>query len=65
MDTALRSRTVIVSAPLGVEVHTPPCFWQKVQPQARAGISACSFPGWESHASENEMFPQWHRPWIK
>ena len=24
--------------PVGHEVHTPPCFWQNVQPQARTGI---------------------------
>jgi hypothetical protein len=30
-----------------------------VQPHARAGIS------FDSHVSENEMFPQWHLPLIK
>ena len=33
------SCTVIFSAPPGAEVHTPPCFVQNEQPQARTGIS--------------------------
>src|SRR6266540_1593285 len=47
-------------APLGLEVHTPPCLIQNEQVQARTGISA----GSGSQVREKEMFPQWHLPWI-
>src|ERR1043165_3372866 len=58
--TASGSRTVTRSAPFGLDVHTPPCFTQKVQPQARAGIST----GSGSHVSAKAMLPQWQRPRI-
>jgi hypothetical protein len=45
---------VIFSAPRGVEVQTPPCFVQKEQPQARAGISL----GLGSQSSAKIMLPQ-------
>src|SRR5437764_10699731 len=51
---------VTLSAPEAQEVHTPPCFWQKVQVQARAGISL----GSGRQSSVNEMLPQWHLPVI-
>src|SRR6267143_2158469 len=60
LDTREGSLTTTSRAPLGLEVHTPPCFAQNEQVQARAGISA----GSGSHVREKEMFPQWHLPWI-
>src|SRR5579859_1770999 len=60
LDTSDGSSTTTSSAARGLEVHTPPCLMQNEQVQARAGISA----GSGSHARENEMFPQWHLPWI-
>ena len=61
IERAERSFTVTCNEPCGWDVHTPPCFTQNVQPQARAGIST----GSGSHASENKMFPQWQLPVIK
>ena len=60
LDTSEGSLIAIFSAPFGLEVHTPPCLTQNEQVQARAGISA----GSGSQRRENEMFPQWHLPWI-
>src|SRR5712692_3260537 len=60
LDTSEGSSTTTFSAPLGLEVHTPPCLVQNEQVQARAGISA----GSGSQVREKEMFPQWHLPWI-
>src|SRR5712691_10784332 len=60
LDTNAGSLTTTFSAPLGLEVHTPPCLVQNEQVQARAGISA----GSGSQVREMEMFPQWHLPWI-
>src|SRR5687767_1117992 len=60
LETRERSLRATSSAPRGFDVHTPPCFWQKVQSHARAGICV----GSGSHVSENEMFPQWHLPRI-
>jgi hypothetical protein len=60
VDTSDESLTDIFRAPLGLEVHTPPCLMQNEQVQARAGISA----GSGSHVREKYMFPQWHLPWI-
>jgi hypothetical protein len=48
------SRTVTLSEPVGQAVHTPPCFVQKEQVQARAGIR----DGSGSQFSENPMLPQ-------
>src|SRR5688572_29458131 len=59
-DTRAGSWMLTSTAPRGFEVHTPPCFWQKVQSQARAGISF----GSGSQVRVNEMFPQWHLPRI-
>jgi hypothetical protein len=44
----------------GLDVNTPPCFTQKEQPHARAGIALDS-PG---HSSEKVILPQWHLPLI-
>jgi hypothetical protein len=52
--------TLTLSEPPGHEVHTPPCFVQKPQLQARAGISDGS--GFQS--SVKEMLPQWQPPRI-
>src|SRR5919108_1484535 len=60
LETSDGSFTTTLSVPRGLEVQTPPCLTQNVQPQARAGISA----GSGSQVSENEMFPQWHLPRI-
>src|SRR2546427_4880736 len=60
LDTREGSLTTTSRAPLGLEVHTPPCFVQNEQVQARTGISA----GSGSQVREKEMFPQWHLPWI-
>src|SRR5688572_5434729 len=60
LETREGSWIVTSSAPFGFEVHTPPCFVQNEQPQARAGICA----GSGSQVSENAMFPQWHLPRI-
>ena len=60
LDTSEASLTATFSAPLGLEVHTPPCLVQNEQLQARAGIST----GSGSQVREKEMFPQWHLPWI-
>src|ERR1700730_3202752 len=60
LDTSKGSSTTTFRAPLGLEVHTPPCLMQNEHVQARAGISA----GSGSQVRENEMFPQWHLPWI-
>jgi len=49
-----------VSDPVGQEVQTPPCFTQKEQVQARAGIS----DGSGRQSSANEILPQWQRPEI-
>src|SRR3981081_2730387 len=46
------------SLALGFEVQTPPCFTQKVQPHARAGISG----GSPFHSSSKAILPQWHLP---
>ena len=54
------SLTTTSRAPIGVEVHTPPCLTQNEQVQARAGISA----GSGSQMREKQIFPQWHLPWI-
>src|SRR3954453_10966583 len=51
---------VTFSAPAGHEVQTPPCFWQNVHEQARAGISA----GSGRQSSVKAMLPQWHLPRI-
>lgn len=59
-DTSEGSLTFTLSEPVGQEVQTPPCFVQKEQVQARAGISE----GTGSQLSVNEMFPQWHLPEI-
>jgi hypothetical protein len=59
-DTASASRTVMRSAPAGWAVHTPPCFMQNEQVQARAGISV----GSGCQVSTKEMFPQWQLPRI-
>src|SRR5688572_32918076 len=60
LETRDRSLTTISRAPVGVEVHTPPCLTQNEQVQARAGISE----GSGSQVREKKMFPQWHLPWI-
>jgi hypothetical protein len=60
LDTRERSLTTTLRAPLGLEVHTPPCLVQNEHVQARAGISA----GLGSQVREKEMFPQWHLPGI-
>jgi hypothetical protein len=52
--TSEGSRTETLSAPVGQAVHTPPCFVQKEQVQARAGIR----DGSGSQFSENPMLPQ-------
>ena len=57
-ETLSGSATLTLSEPAGQEVQTPPCFVQKEQVQARAGIS----DGSGSHPSTNEMLPQWHLP---
>src|SRR5579862_5995021 len=49
-----------LSVPAGWEVHTPPCFTQNEQPQARAAITA----GSGSQLSVKAMLPQWQRPRI-
>src|SRR5204863_8686635 len=54
------SATVTLSAPAGQEVQTPPCFWQNVHEQARAGISV----GSGRQSSVKAMLPQWHLPRI-
>src|SRR5215831_19300264 len=59
-DMSAGSFTVTSSAPLGYDVHTPPCLTQNEQPQARACISF----GLGSHASAKAMLPQWHLPRI-
>src|SRR3954467_14108121 len=51
---------VTFSAPAGHEVQTPPCFWQNVHEQARAGISV----GSGRQSSVKAMLPQWHLPRI-
>lgn len=53
--------TSTVRLPVGQDVHTAPCFWQKVQPQARAGISF----GSGRQSSLNFMLPQWQVPRIR
>src|SRR5207302_1898931 len=60
LDMSEGCLTTTFSAPPGLEVHTPPCLVQNEQVHARAGISA----GSGSQVRENEMFPQWHLPWI-
>jgi len=60
LETSDGSLIVTVRAPLGLEVHTPPCLTQNEQSQARAGISA----GSGSQVREKDMFPQWHLPLI-
>ena len=50
----------IRNAARGFDVHTPPCFTQKLHPHARAGIST----GSGSHASENRTLRQWQLPSI-
>ena len=57
-ETREESRIVTLILPAGLEVHTPPCFTQKVQPQARAGISF----GSGSHVRPKAMLPQWQLP---
>src|SRR5712664_659646 len=57
-DTSAASPTATASLALGFEVQTPPCFTQKVQPHARAGISG----GSPSHSSSKAILPQWHLP---
>ena len=52
--------TITLTEPVGQEVQTPPCFVQKEQVQARAGISEGS--GFQ--LSVKEMLPQWQRPEI-
>src|SRR5882762_778519 len=63
-DTSAASRTATANLAFGFEVQTPPCFTQKVQPHARAGISG----GSPFHSSSKAMLPQWHLPvmsiWI-
>src|SRR5262249_33275490 len=54
LDTSEASSTETLSEPFGLDVQTPPCFWQNVQVHARAGISF----GSGSQVSVNEMFPQ-------
>src|SRR5436190_19648825 len=57
-DTSDGSFTVKRSLPLGFDVHTPPCFVQKLQSHARAGISV----GSGSHVSVKATLPQWQLP---
>src|SRR6267154_2499802 len=57
-DTSAASPTATASLAFGFEVQTPPCFTQKVQPHARAGISG----GSPSHSSSKAILPQWHLP---
>src|SRR5436305_1906379 len=59
-DTWAASAMATVSLPVGLEVHTPPCFVQKEQVHARAGM----LTGSGSHSSSNVMFPQWQLPEI-
>ena len=58
LETSVGSRTVMVRAPEGLEVQTPPCLVQKLQVQARAGISV----GSGSHVSSKVILPQWQLP---
>ena len=60
LDTRAGSLTVTLSEPVGQEVQTPPCFVQKEQVQARAGIA----DGSGAQLRANEMLPQWQLPEI-
>ena len=51
---------LILREPVGSDVHTPPCFVQNEQLQARAGISV----GSGNQFSSKEMLPQWQPPRI-
>ena len=57
-ETGSGSFTSMRSLPSGFDVHTPPCFVQKVQSHARAGISR----GSGSQSSVKPMLPQWQLP---
>src|SRR2546423_3358497 len=57
-ETRAGSATLTRSIAEGLDVHTPLCFVQNVQPHARAGISA----GSGSQVSAKEMLPQWQLP---
>ena len=56
--TRTGSRYKTTSAPVGQDVHTPPCFMQNEQVQARAGIST----GSGIQSSSYAMLPQWQLP---